>query len=72
MKAAVIGALGTAPRVTTHPDPSPATGGQVLIRVEATALNVVDLHVAAGDHRAGPPQLPYVPGLEAVGNSGRT
>jgi len=67
MKAAVIERLGTAPRVTACPDPSPATGDQVLVKVEATALNVVDVHVAAGDHRAGPPQLPYIPGLEAVG-----
>lgn len=67
MKAAVIDTLGTAPRVTTRPDPSPASGDQVLVKVEATALNVIDLHIAAGDHRAGPPQLPYVPGLETVG-----
>jgi NADPH:quinone reductase-like Zn-dependent oxidoreductase len=67
MKAAVIGALATPPRVTTHPDPSPATGDQVLVKVEVTALNVIDLHVAAGRHRAGPPQPPYVPGVEAVG-----
>jgi NADPH:quinone reductase-like Zn-dependent oxidoreductase len=67
MKAAVIGTLATPPRVTTHPDPSPATGDQVLVKVEATALNVIDLHVAAGGHRAGPPHLPYVPGLEAAG-----
>lgn len=67
MKAAVIGALGTAPRVTACPDPAPATGGSVLVRVEATALNVADLHLASGHHRAGPPQLPYVPGLETVG-----
>ena len=67
MKAAVISTLGAPPRVTSRPDPSPAAGDQVLIRVEATALNVIDLHVAAGHHRAGPPQLPYVPGLEAAG-----
>jgi NADPH:quinone reductase-like Zn-dependent oxidoreductase len=67
MKAAVIDTLGTAPRVTTHPSPSPATGDQVLVKVEATALNAIDLHVAAGDHRAGPPRLPYIPGLEAAG-----
>jgi NADPH:quinone reductase-like Zn-dependent oxidoreductase len=67
MKAAVIDALGATPHATTCDDPSPVSGDQVLIKVEATALNVVDLHVAAGDHRAGPPQLPYVPGLETVG-----
>ena len=67
MKAAVIGAVGTAPRVTAHPDPSPATGDLVLVKVEAAALNAVDLHIASGHHRAGPPRLPYVPALEAVG-----
>jgi NADPH:quinone reductase-like Zn-dependent oxidoreductase len=67
VKAAVIDTLGTAPRVTARPAPSPATADQVLVKVEATALNVIDLHVAAGNHRAGPPQLPYVPGLETVG-----
>jgi NADPH:quinone reductase-like Zn-dependent oxidoreductase len=67
MKAAVIGAVGTAPRVIAHPDPSSATGNLVLIRVEAAALNAVDLHVASGHHRAGPPRLPYIPAMEAVG-----
>ena len=67
MKAAVIGAVGAAPRVIAHPDPSPATGDLVLVRVEAAALNAVDLHIASGHHRAGPPRLPYVPAMEAVG-----
>jgi NADPH:quinone reductase len=67
MKAAVIGAVGGAPCVIAHPDPSPATDDQVLVKVEATALNVIDLHLAAGHHRAGPPRVPYIPGLEAVG-----
>jgi len=67
VKAAVIGAVGTAPRVIAYPDPSPATGNLVLVRVEAAALNAVDLHLASGRHRAGPPRLPYVPAVEAVG-----
>jgi NADPH:quinone reductase-like Zn-dependent oxidoreductase len=67
MKAAVIDRLGAAPHATARPDPSPATGNHVLVKVEAAALNAVDLHIAAGHHRAGPPQLPYVPGIEAVG-----
>ena len=67
MKAAVIDRLGTAPRAVVHPDPPPATGDQVLVKVEAAALNAVDLHIAAGHHRAGAPQLPYVPGIETVG-----
>ena len=67
MKAAVIDTLGTAPRVTACPDPSPAAGDLVLVKVEAAALNAVDLHVASGHHRAGPPRLPYVPAIEAAG-----
>jgi NADPH:quinone reductase-like Zn-dependent oxidoreductase len=67
MKAAVIDRLGAAPHPTACTDPPPATGNQVLVKVEAAALNAVDLHIAAGHHRAGPPQLPYVPGIETVG-----
>lgn len=67
MKAAVIDRLGAAPHATACADPPPATGNQVLVKVEAVALNAVDLHIAAGHHRAGPPQLPYVPGIETVG-----
>jgi NADPH:quinone reductase-like Zn-dependent oxidoreductase len=67
MKAAVISRLGTAPHATEYADPPSAADGQVLIKVEAAALNAVDLHIAAGHHRAGPPRLPYVPGVEAVG-----
>ena len=67
MRAAVIAAPGTAPRVIAHPDPSPVTGNQVLVKVEAAALNAVDLHIASGHHRAGPPRFPYVPAIETVG-----
>ena len=67
MKAAVIDRLGAAPHPTACTDPSPATSDHVLVRVEAAALNAVDLHIAAGHHRAGVPQLPYVPGIETVG-----
>jgi NADPH:quinone reductase-like Zn-dependent oxidoreductase len=67
MKAAVIDTLGAAPRPSAYPDPPPAVGNQVLVKVEAAALNPVDQHVAAGHHRAGPPRLPYVPGVEAAG-----
>jgi NADPH:quinone reductase-like Zn-dependent oxidoreductase len=67
MMAAVIDRVGAAPHPTACTDPSPATGNHVLVKVEAAALNAVDLHIAAGHHRAGPPQLPYVPGIETVG-----
>jgi len=67
MKAAVIETLGAAPRVIDRPDPTPAAGNLVLVRVEAAALNAIDVHIASGQHRAGPPRLPYVPAIEAVG-----
>ena len=67
MKAAVIDTIGAAPRVIAHPDPSPAAGNLVLVQVEAAALNTIDVHIASGHHRAGPPRLPYVPAIEAVG-----
>lgn len=67
MKAAVIEAIGEPPRVTRQDDPSPAAENEVVIKVDAAALNPIDLHIAAGHHRAGTPQLPYVPGIETVG-----
>jgi NADPH:quinone reductase-like Zn-dependent oxidoreductase len=67
MKAALIEVVGGAPRVETLGDPSRTGDDQVLIKVEAAALNAIDLHIAAGHHRAGVPQFPYVPGIETVG-----
>ncbi|WP_435137826.1 zinc-binding dehydrogenase [Actinacidiphila sp. bgisy144] len=67
MKAAVIEEVGAAPHATDLADPTPATEKQVVVKVEATALNSIDLHVADGHHRAGPPKVPYVPGFEVVG-----
>ena len=67
MKAAVIDTLGAAPRVTAPSRPIASRRQPVLVKVEAAALNAVDVHIAAGHHRAGPPRLPYVPAIEAVG-----
>jgi NADPH:quinone reductase-like Zn-dependent oxidoreductase len=67
MKAGVIERLGASPGATSYPDPTPSTDTEVLVKVEATALNAVDLHIASGHHRAGAPSLPYVPGIEVVG-----
>jgi NADPH:quinone reductase-like Zn-dependent oxidoreductase len=67
MKAVVIDRLGAAPHTLALPDPSSSAGTHVVVRVEAAALNAIDLHIASGHHRAGPPRLPYVPGVEAVG-----
>jgi NADPH:quinone reductase-like Zn-dependent oxidoreductase len=67
MKAAVIDRLGAVPRPAELPDPVAAKNGQVVIKVEAAALNPVDLIIAGGLHPAGQPKFPYVPAIEAVG-----
>jgi NADPH:quinone reductase len=55
--------LGTAP-VAVEID------GDGSIEILAVALNPVDLNVAAGRFYGGHPELPYVPGCEAVGRRG--
>jgi NADPH2:quinone reductase len=46
----------------------PATGpDETLLSVLAAPLNPVDVSIAAGRFFGGHPQLPYVPGVEAVG-----
>jgi NADPH2:quinone reductase len=67
MKAAVIEKVGAAPLATVLADPSPATDTQVVLQVEATALNQIDVYIAQGRHPAGPPEIPYVPAVEVVG-----
>jgi len=62
MRAAQIVELSSAPQVVDLPD-----AGRV--RVEAVALNPLDIAVGGGVFYGGHPELPYVPGCEA---SGRT
>ena len=64
MKAAVIEALGGLPGVRDVDDPEGAT-----IRVLAAPLNPIDLATSRGVLAAGHPELPYVPGCEAVGTT---
>ena len=66
MRAAEISAIGEPPAVAEVEPPEPAEG-QTLVEVAAVALNPVDLTVAAGRFYGGHPELPYVPGSEAVG-----
>jgi NADPH:quinone reductase-like Zn-dependent oxidoreductase len=67
VNAGVITRTGDSPRAIDYPDPALSTDAQVLVEVEAAALNAVDLHIASGRHRAAAPRVPYVPGVEAVG-----
>jgi NADPH:quinone reductase len=64
MKAAVIEALGALPAVRDVDEPEGAT-----IQVLAAPINPIDLATSRGILAAGHPELPYVPGCEAVGTT---
>ena len=64
MKAAVIRAVGALPEVGIAPEPV----GEA-IDVLAAPINPIDLAVSRGVLASGHPQLPYVPGCEAVGRT---
>jgi NADPH2:quinone reductase len=66
MRAAQIVELGGAPRVADVEEPS----GDVVVAIEAVALNPLDLSVGSGRFYGGHPPLPYAPGCEAVGRTG--
>ncbi|WP_110182253.1 NADPH:quinone oxidoreductase family protein [Nocardioides solisilvae] len=52
-------------RLVEVPDPRPADG-EVLVRVDAAALNFPDLLLCRGKYQEKP-ELPFTPGLEAAG-----
>ncbi len=64
MRAAVIRELGALPELGEAVDPD----GDVL-EVVAAPLNPIDLAVSRGVLATGHPELPYVPGCEAVGHT---
>jgi NADPH2:quinone reductase len=64
MRAAQIFELGGAPALADVPEPD--AGSREIVEVLAVALNPLDLAIAAGRFYGGHPQLPYVPGCEAV------
>jgi NADPH:quinone reductase-like Zn-dependent oxidoreductase len=49
-----------------HPDPA-RTKGQSIVRVTAAPVVPLDLLCASGTSYFGPPELPYVPGVQGVG-----
>jgi NADPH:quinone reductase-like Zn-dependent oxidoreductase len=68
VRAAYISRLGTADeiRVGELPDPVPAAD-EVLVRVEAVAVNSVDTYVRSGQWRTPLPGFPFVIGRDLVG-----
>ena len=66
MRAAVVEAIGHPPAAADVPDPN-AGPGEALVRIQAAALNPVELHIWNGHFFDGPPKPPYVIGLEGIG-----
>ncbi len=66
MRAAVLHTLGEPPAFSEHPDPQPGPGLS-LIRVTAAPLVPLDLLCASGTSYFGQPAVPYVPGVQGVG-----
>ncbi|WP_410217049.1 NADPH:quinone oxidoreductase family protein [Paracoccus sp. (in: a-proteobacteria)] len=65
IRVARVFALGEDPRIVTEPAPDPGQG-QILVRMQAAALNFADLLKAKGQYQeAATP--PFVPGLEGAG-----
>jgi NADPH:quinone reductase len=68
MRGALISALSSPPEVTDLDEPQ-AGSAEILVSIEAVALNPLDISVGSGRFYGGHPPLPYVPGCEAVGRT---
>jgi NADPH:quinone reductase-like Zn-dependent oxidoreductase len=66
VRAAVLRTHGSAPDFADHPDPVPADGS-VLVRMTAVPVVPLDLLCASGTSYFGSRTLPYVPGVQGVG-----
>jgi NADPH2:quinone reductase len=69
MQAAVVNALGQAPRYQSFPDPV-AGEGEAIIQVRAAGLHPIVKAFASGSHYAGNSEVPAVPGVDGVGTLG--
>jgi NADPH:quinone reductase len=66
MRAAVLRELGQLPEVEAAAEPAAGEGERV-VEVLAVPLNPIDITVCAGRFYGGHPEVPFVPGCEAVG-----
>ncbi len=66
MKAAVLHALGKAPRCEEFAEPA-AGKDEAVVRVRAASLKAIDKQLASGSHYASPRELPGVCGTDGVG-----
>lgn len=67
MDAAVLHALGKAPRCEEFPEPI-AGDTEVIVHVHAASLKPIDKQLASGSHYASPRELPLVCGSDGVGH----
>jgi NADPH:quinone reductase len=66
VRAAIVEEAGRPPAAAEVPEPRRGPG-EALVRIQAAALNAVELHIWNGRFFDGPPRPPYVIGLEGVG-----
>ncbi len=66
MNAAVVLTFHAPPRYTTFADPV-ASDNEVLVTVSAAGLHPVVKLLASGSHYGGAGELPFIPGLDGVG-----
>jgi NADPH:quinone reductase-like Zn-dependent oxidoreductase len=68
VRGAHIAELGSPPRPAELAEPE-AGAGEIVVAVEAVALNPLDLNVGSGAFYGGHPGVPYAPGCEAAGRT---
>ena len=66
MNAAVVHSFSAPPRYDSFAEPVPS-GEEVLVTVTAAGLHPVVKSLAAGTHYSSASELPFVPGIDAVG-----
>ena len=66
VRAALLTAHGSAPQLTDRSAPA-RPEGHCRVRVTAAPVSPLDLLCASGTSYFGPPDLPYVPGVQGVG-----
>jgi NADPH:quinone reductase-like Zn-dependent oxidoreductase len=67
VRAATVTTHGAPPEPAERPDPAGPGDGEVVVEVTAAPITPLDLLCASGTSYFGPPELPYVPGVQGVG-----
>ena len=67
MRTIEVRAHGQAPVIAERADADPPAEGECLVTVRAAPITPLDVLCATGTSYFGPPQVPYVPGVQGVG-----